>query len=275
MGDDPNMVDQIFSVGVLAFILAIVILLKDIIDGGTFSPSERRSALLGFGLAGLLVLSALTMSMVSTDTVNPELYDDAFQIDYSGTSGASYTQLANDVVFGSAPSTPSSDVFSVKWNMTTWDLDIMERFRGIQLNFSQSGIGAVYLKYGQTTIFSTINDPEVIQRSSNHINVNLTSVQNMLITTQLDYSTSNYVYLYIYYDTNWDHTKSTSIDVTLTESNESELANFLIWAVMSFALYIPLLIYLDAFNNIRRFVNDPFGRNSGNSRRRRYTKMRR
>lgn len=272
MGDNPNMIDQLFAIGFLAFMVAIIILMKDIIDGGTFAPSERRTALLGFGLAGLLVASVLVMSMVSTDTVQPELYDDSFEVAYSGLASTSYTQAGNSFVYGVAGGTPANPSTAISFNMTTWSLDVLEKFRGITLNFSQSGITAAYLKYAGSTIFDSTSNPDTIQvNNGNQININLTDVQSLLIYNLLDYTTSNVLMITFAYDmASYKYDQSTAVDVILTETNKSELANFLIWAVMSFALFIPLMIYLDAFNNIRRFVNNPLGNN-----RRRMRRMRR
>lgn len=271
MGDNPNMVDQIFSVGVLAFILAIVILLKDIIDGGTFAPSERRSALLGFGLAGLLVLSALTMSMISSDTVIYQFEDnqnDIWESIQESTTGLTTVHDHEQIVINPFTSTQSGTYYylSMVINRTTWNLDVLESLRGGEFNFSQP----VHSMYAQYKVSSVNYDlPLQFEVSGNGIVWNVTELQAKLWKTSPP--TTADITIYFRLETsNFDTSKSTLIDYKVYTENESELANFLIWAVMSFALYIPLMIYLDAFNNIRRFVNNPLGNN-----RRRMRRMRR
>ena len=40
--------------------------------------------------------------------------------------------------------------------------------------------------------------------------------------------------------------------MTLTQENQKELSNFLVWIVMALALYVPMLVYLDAENELRK-----------------------
>ena len=274
MGDNPNMVDQIFSIGVLAFILAIVILMKDIIDGGTFAPSDRRSALLGFGLAGLLVLSALTMSMVSTDLVEYDYTNDDFTGYWYQAGGGSSTpttyQSDNQMVI-SAHTSNSASALSIRFNLTTWDSDKIQNLRNIEFNISGIQIDSASIQADSTFVYRHTLHPHVISYTNDatnnevYVNVTLTEVQTMLLVSS--YTTSLLIDLSIL---SGDTSVSKTVDFNVYVENQSELANFLIWAVMSFALYIPLMIYLDAFNNIRRFVNNPLGNN-----RRRMRRMRR
>ena len=47
--------------------------------------------------------------------------------------------------------------------------------------------------------------------------------------------------------------KSHVVILNLTENTESQLANFLVWIVMSLALYTPILTYLDFEDNVKDF----------------------
>lgn len=253
--------------------------MKDIIDGGTFSPSERRSALLGFGLAGLLVLSALTMSMISTDVVAYDNEEPFFENAYFWQSGGgattpTFAYSGNQLAVGPhAQAIPTA--FELWGNTTTLDHEFLESLRNINLNFSQI-VGSrvdIRLMSPSNTIewqhVSTSSDLVDIDNTSGktYINITLREVDAMHLASQ--YVAGSQLKIVIDQASSpTDFTKSTSVEFEVLVDNESELANFLIWAVMSFALYIPLMIYLDAFNNIRRFVDNPLGR-----RRRRMTKM--
>lgn len=282
MGDNPNMVDQIFSIGVLAFILAIVILMKDIIDGGTFAPSERRSALLGFGLAGLLVLSALTMSMVTTDYVEVEPEDNLFKtITYYGGSSAvetsSVIQSGSQFALGASTSSDRT-IYQISINTTSFDKSDVEKWRGFNMEFNDDGITRIKLFHSANSITTYLldssTDTDIFNLTSSNgkttIKANWTDVETLSWIASASFIGSYSLNFEVFIDSNYAESSSKTLEMTLTQENDKELANFLIWAVMSFALYIPLMIYLDAFNNIRKFVNNPLGNN-----RRRMRRMRR
>ncbi|NDB29984.1 hypothetical protein EB155_09715 [archaeon] len=165
--------------------------------------------------------------------------------------------------------TQTAQYLRVYLNSSIVTHDSLQNWREISFNISDNVIQVGLIEYTTNNILISNNDFSKTYDSTSgvtKINTTLTSVEAMAL--QASANGVNDIYFEFKFDTSIQ--KTLTLEWDLEVENEAELANFLIWAVMSFALYIPLMIYLDAFNNIRKFVNNPLGNN-----RRRMRRMRR
>ena len=107
----------------------------------------------------------------------------------------------------------------------------------------------MYVQYKVSSVNYDL--PLQFEVSGNGITWNVTELQAKLWMTAPP--TSADITFYFRLETsNFDTSKSTLIDYQVYTENESELANFLIWIVMSLALYVPILTYLDVETQVSR-----------------------
>ena len=252
MGDDPSMIDQIFALGVVAFSISIILLIKDFFDG-RLKPKRREQFVKSFILAGVLVLASLSMALISSDTVIYQFEDnqnDIWQSIQESTTGLTTVHNHQQIVINPFTSTQSGSYYyiSMVMNRTTWNLDVLESLRGGEFNFSQP-VHSMYVQYKISSVNYDL--PLQFEVDGNGITWNVTELQAKLWMTAPP--TSADITFYFRLETsNFDTSKSTLIDYQVYTENESELANFLIWIVMSLALYVPILTYLDVETQVSR-----------------------
>ena len=264
MGDNPTMVDQIFAVGVLAFSFSLIIFIKDLIDGSGFSSKERENAVKAFGLAGILVLASLTMAMITTDYVEVEPEDNFINnLYYYG--GASAVETATVIQSGSqfalgASSASDRTSYQIPLNTTTFDKDDVEKWRGFNMEFNDDGITRIKLFHSAnsvtTDLIDSSSDTDIFNITSSNgkttIKANWSDVETLSWIASATFSGTYSLNFVVYIDSNYAESSSKTLEMTLTQENQKELSNFLIWIVMALALYVPMLVYLDAENEIRK-----------------------
>ena len=264
MGDNPTMVDQIFAVGVLAFSFALIIFIKDLIDGSGFSSKERENAVKAFGLAGILVLASLTMAMITTDYVEVEPEDNFINnLYYYG--GASAVDTATVIQSGSqfalgASSASDRTSYQIPLNTTTFDKDDVEKWRGFNMEFNDDGITRIKLFHSAnsvtTDLIDSSSDTDIFNITSSNgkttIKANWSDVETLSWIASATFSGTYSLNFVVYIDSNYAESSSKTLEMTLTQENQKELSNFLIWIVMALALYVPMLVYLDAENELRK-----------------------
>ena len=264
MGDNPTMVDQIFAVGVLAFSFALIIFIKDLIDGSGFSSKERENAVKAFGLAGILVLASLTMAMITTDYVEVEPEDNFINnLYYYG--GASAVDTSTVIQSGSqfalgASSASDRTSYQIPLNTTTFDKDDVEKWRGFNMEFNDDGITRIKLFHSAnsvtTDLIDSSSDTDIFNITSSNgkttIKANWSDVETLSWIASATFSGTYSLNFVVYIDSNYAESSSKTLEMTLTQENQKELSNYLVWIVMALALYVPMLVYLDAENELRK-----------------------
>lgn len=166
---DYNLVDLSIAICFILFLFAIMLILKDIVDGGSWTKMEKEKAIKGLSVTLIfLVIIYFTTSYTATiGYLQPE--EDQFRSLFGYGGGADSDSVAATFVepqYISVASADADDTYlTMGLNQTGFTFTVLKTTRGLNITLSDDGIVSAKLQFndasvGVTDLKSSVTDTD-------------------------------------------------------------------------------------------------------------------
>lgn len=269
---DYNLYDGALIVGFAAMLFALILVVKDMVDGRKFTSGEKRKAMKAIGIMGLLFAGGWVTAnyfAASVNLVPVTTNADGTAGDFMTTNGIKYTggsqTLLLDVtlsantpyvVGAAANDTDYTDMY-LYFNQSYITWSAIKLFRGFNSTFSDDGItyvGLVYYDQGgsATVLLDSTDDTTQVDLTDlgTTTGINMTwSLADVLVWQ------ATYVFddpgdrIMLSLDISSDYTETTALTVNWYWSKTgSDLTYIIVVGLWCAAGLVPLALMLDLFN---------------------------
>lgn len=270
---DGSVLDGALSIAIILFGVAIILLVKDMFDGGNWSYREKKNAMQGFGIGILLILASYYGAAYVGTTTTALPQEDQFNTagtavagynTYSGgTAGENAASVVSEqyVVLGAAPTYTDHTSLTIFFNQTGFVDNFIRTLRGFNITLSDDGITSAKFQYynkdgsAMTTLLDSADDEITITDKGAYSIINATFTLPTVLGWIASHTYDNiqdFYRLQLVFDTDYSEAADLTMTWTWIVANDADMYYYLVLFLMTIGFAYPFVKLLDLTNAPRR-----------------------